>query len=371
MGLKLAIVPADTPAMRNARVDGRLALLVTLVAVTGCQGASSKLVAVPSPAATSSAASAAPSVAARVIAPARVVASGSVASGSVASGSVASGSVAPASVTPAAVLPAPSGSALGVLATLRVQGRGSKTGYSRAQFGPAWADVDHNGCDTRDDILNRDLTDRSWRAGTHDCVVLSGRLNEPYTGRVVIFSKSQATAVQIDHVVALSDAWQKGAAAWPASERLAFANDPLELLAVDGPANEAKGDGDAATWLPPNKAFRCTYVARQVTVKATYRLTITQAEHDAIAQVLAACPAQLVATAGSPAAALAPQPVQVSSAPAAPAVASVPPVAASGGGGVYYANCAAVRAAGKAPLHRGDPGYRSGLDRDDDGIACE
>ena len=169
-------------------------------------------------------------------------------------GALGSTSAARAAATaPSAVPKVVPGSALAVLATLKVQGRGPKTGYSRAQFGPAWQDVDHNGCDTRNDILNRDLTHRTWRTGTHDCVVLSGQLNEPYTGRLVFFSKAQATAVQIDHVVAISDAWQKGAANWPAAERLAFANDPLELLAVDGPTNEAKGDGDAATWLPPEQ----------------------------------------------------------------------------------------------------------------------
>jgi hypothetical protein len=249
-----------------------------------------------------------------------------------------------------------------------VAGRGPKTGYSRDQFGPAWSDVDHNGCDTRNDILNRDLQARSWRAGTHDCVVLSGRFTEPYTGREIVFSKARASLVQIDHVVALSDAWQKGAAGWPASERLAFANDPLELLAVDGPTNAAKGDGDAATWLPPNKAFRCTYVARQVAVKAKYKLTVTQAEHDAIARLLAGCTGQPIPTATTTPSS--PRSDPASSVPAPP-VATLPPVASPAPDATYYANCSAVRAAGKAPLHRGDPGYRAGLDRDDDGIACE
>ena len=116
--------------------------------------------------------------------------------------------------------------ALKVLETLTVGGRGPKTGYSRARFGRAWADVDHNGCDTRDDILNRDLSAKTWRSGTHDCVVLSGRFTEPYTGKAVTFSKSRASAIQIDHVVALSDAWQKGAAQWPAAERLSLRERP-------------------------------------------------------------------------------------------------------------------------------------------------
>jgi hypothetical protein len=181
-----------------------------------------------------------------------------------------------------------------VLATLTVQGRGPKTGYERDQFGAAWSDVDRNGCDTRDDVLNRDLGAKRWRPGTHDCVVIAGVLHDPYTGRRIVFAKADAEAVQIDHVVALSDAWQKGAAQWDATRRRAFANDPLNLLAVDGPANSQKGDGDAATWLPPRRAYRCRYVARQVAVKAKWKLAVTTAEHDAIARVLARCPQQRV-----------------------------------------------------------------------------
>jgi hypothetical protein len=188
--------------------------------------------------------------------------------------------------------PAPKPSADTVLATLLVKGRAPKTGYSREQFGPAWADVDRNGCDTRDDILNRDLADKQWRPGTHGCVVVAGRLVDPYTGRVLVFAKADAEAVQIDHVVSLSDAWQKGAAGWSFSRRRAFANDRLNLLAVDGPTNSQKGDGDTATWLPPRKSYRCRFVARQVAVKARWRLWVTQAEHDAMARVLSRCPDQ-------------------------------------------------------------------------------
>ena len=177
---------------------------------------------------------------------------------------------------------------------LTVKGRAPETGYSREQFGPAWSDVDHNGCDTRDDILNRDLVAKQWRVGTHGCVVIAGVLADPYTGRAIPFAKADASAVQIDHVVALSDAWQKGAAGWSPAKRLAFANDPLNLLAVDGPSNASKSDGDTATWLPPNKPYRCRFVARQVAVKAKYRLWVTAAERDAMRRVLAKCPDQLV-----------------------------------------------------------------------------
>jgi hypothetical protein len=196
---------------------------------------------------------------------------------------------------PASAMASPTvqpGTALALLATLPVKGRAPKTGYDRAAFGPRWADTDRNGCDTRNDVLARDLTPVTHRPGTRDCVVISGQLAEPYTGRTITFSKSDADAVHIDHVVALSDAWQKGAQSWSAGERRVFANDPLNLLAVDGPANSAKGDGDAATWLPPHKPSRCSMVARQVAVKAKYGLWVVPAERDAIARVLAGCPAE-------------------------------------------------------------------------------
>ena len=157
-----------------------------------------------------------------------------------------------------------------VLATLKTKGRAPKTGYARTQFGAAWADVDHNGCDTRNDILKRDMTDVTFKAGTHDCIVMSGTLADPYTGKTISFTRGNKTssAVQIDHVIALSDAWQKGAQKLSESQRKQLANDPYNLLAVDGPANQQKSDGDAATWLPKNKSFRCEYVARQIGVRA-------------------------------------------------------------------------------------------------------
>ncbi|MEO8282445.1 MAG: HNH endonuclease family protein [Pseudarthrobacter sp.] len=177
------------------------------------------------------------------------------------------------------------------LETIPVKGRAPKTGYSREEFGPAWADVDRNGCDTRNDILARDLEGETFKPGTQDCVVASGMLADKYTGTTINFVRgnSTSTAVQIDHLVALSDAWQKGAQKLSADQRKQLANDPLNLMAADGPTNGAKGDKDAATWLPPNKAFRCEYVVRQTAVKAKYSLWATQAEHDAIAGILATC----------------------------------------------------------------------------------
>jgi uncharacterized protein DUF1524 len=186
------------------------------------------------------------------------------------------------------------GSARATLDRLAVKGRAPKTGYARSQFGDGWVDVDRNGCDTRNDILRRDLADASIKDGTYGCVVLSGTRDDPYTGRRIPFVKGNttSTAIQIDHVVALSDAWQKGAQGWDADTRIRFANDPLNLLAVSQSANQSKSDGDAATWLPPNKSFRCDYVARQIAVKASYGLWVTGAERDAMARVLATCPGE-------------------------------------------------------------------------------
>ncbi|QGU01462.1 hypothetical protein CKALI_02885 [Corynebacterium kalinowskii] len=188
----------------------------------------------------------------------------------------------------------------GTLATLNslpVKGRAPKTGYERAQFGQAWTDdvnveYGHNGCDTRNDILQRDLVNETFKDGTRNCVVLTGLLHDPYTAADINFVRGQDTssAVQIDHVVALSNAWQTGAQQLSEEQRRNFANDPLNLLAVDGPANQQKGDGDAATWLPANKAFRCEYVTRQVNVKAKYQLWVTAPEKDAISNILVKCP---------------------------------------------------------------------------------
>jgi hypothetical protein len=200
---------------------------------------------------------------------------------------------------PASTSPGPTaGRALALLAALPVKGRAPRTGYTRAAFGPAWTDDNgaaggHNGCDTRNDILRRDLRDLMLKPGTRGCVVLRGRLADPYTGRLIDFVRGGRTsiAVQIDHVVALSDAWQTGAQQLTPEERIDLANDPRELLAVDGPTNEAKGDGDAATWLPPRRASWCGYVARQIEVKRAYRLWVTPAERDAMRRVLQRCPA--------------------------------------------------------------------------------
>lgn len=267
-------------------------------------------------------------------------------------------------LTPAAGSPggnaAGAGTALAQLETITVKGRAPKTGYSREMFGAAWPDMDGDGCDERNEILARDLTAITYKSGR--CVVATGTLADPYTGETIGFVRGTATsaAVQIDHIVALSDAWQKGAQQLSGGDRMALANDPLNLMAADGPANGAKGDGDAATWLPPNKGFRCEYVALQTAVKAKYGLWMTRAESDAIRNVLiSSCPDQPVPAGGGAVTAVAAAPVgKPAPAPAAP-------------GAVSYPNCTAVRSAGAAPIRAGDPGFEAKFDRDGDGIGCE
>ena len=188
--------------------------------------------------------------------------------------------------TPATTERALRGTALAALKQLAIKGRAPTTGYDREQFGGDWASVD--GCDTRSRILARDLRRPAYVAGS--CEIVTGVLEDPYTGRAIRFRLGGASEVDIDHVVALGDAWQKGAQQWSYRRRVQFANDALNLLAVDASANRQKGDGDAATWLPPRKRFRCRYVARQIAVKRRYRAWVTAAERDAMARVLARCP---------------------------------------------------------------------------------
>jgi hypothetical protein len=197
-----------------------------------------------------------------------------------------------AGISPSQADSVPSG--LTIIEAKVTKGRAAKTGYTRAQFGQTWADVDRNGCDTRNDILKRDLTGQVYKEKTRECVVLSGTLVDPFSGETINFVRGNVSSmeVQIDHVVAMSNAWQTGAFKLSIKERTAFANDPMNLLAVKGRLNSQKGDGDAATWLPPLKSFRCDYVARQIAVKIKYKLWFTAPEKEAMIRILMSCPEQ-------------------------------------------------------------------------------
>lgn len=241
-----------------------------------------------------------------------------------------------------------------LVGSVPVKGRAPMTGYDRGRFGQAWLDADRNGCDTRNDVLREHLADVVVATGSNGCMVSSGRLDDPYTGTVIHYVRGDGTLVDVDHVVALGNAWVTGAAQWDVRKRAAFANDPMNLLPVDASVNRQKGDGDAATWLPPHTPFRCGYVARQVGVKAKYGLWLTPPELAAVERVLAACPDQA--------------PVPDSGAPPLVDQHVVDPGPRADGS---YENCDAARAAGATPVHRGDPGYGPHLDGDGDGTACE
>lgn len=179
--------------------------------------------------------------------------------------------------------------ATNILERLEIKGRAPKTGYDRKEFYSGWPDIE--GCSLRQRIIKRELGNNAT-LDDNNCTIIAGEFDEPYTGTHMVFHEKTdfSKNIQIDHIVALSDAWQKGAQYLDKDTRYSIATDPLNLLAVESKANQGKSDGDAATWLPPNKAFRCQYVARQISVKYKYSLWITEAEHDAMSRILETCP---------------------------------------------------------------------------------
>ncbi|OKJ99737.1 hypothetical protein AMK26_27455 [Streptomyces sp. CB03234] len=170
---------------------------------------------------------------------------------------------------------------------LAVKGRGPKTGYDRDEFGYAWLDtadgvpLARNGCDTRNDLLRRDGQKLRFRDGS-DCVVVAMTLDDPYTGKAIEWRKQQASEVQVDHVVPLSYSWQMGSSRWPERKREQLANDPLNLLPVDGPTNSSKGDSGPASWLPPDRTIRCSYAVRFAQAALKYELPVTAADKGAM-----------------------------------------------------------------------------------------
>jgi hypothetical protein len=179
---------------------------------------------------------------------------------------------------------------------LRVAEKASLDGYERGcgngegcVFGPAWADVDRNGCDQRNDVLHRDLTEVEVRQGTQGCVVIAGVLDDPYTGRTVRFEKADAAEVPIDHVVPLAAAWGQGAAAWSDDQRRTFANDLANLMATTRSENSAKGDSTADEWVPADPSYGCSYATVVVTVKSAYALAVTPVEWETLRSLLATC----------------------------------------------------------------------------------
>jgi hypothetical protein len=264
--------------------------------------------------------------------------------------------------------PSAPGTALATLETLKVADFSSNGTYKRDAFGEAWADVDKNNCDTRNDILKRDI-----KGATVDskCLVQKGAFNDPYTGKVINFDRSKGGGggIDIDHIIPLSLAWKTGASEWDASKRLSFANDPLNLMASDSSENRKKGDKDASAYLPPNAGFHCEYVARQVTVRAKYGTWITPAEKKAIYTVLQTCPTQTLASADGS--------LPVNPTPVVPPVDTpAPPVEtlaepAAGGEDPKFTSCTKAKAAGFGPYTKADVEYTWYKDGDNDGTVCE
>jgi len=259
------------------------------------------------------------------------------------------------------------------LSQLTVKGRAPMTGYSRDMFGSAWQDLDNNGCDQRDDALWRASLGHAQRSDS--CTVTRATVIDVYTGKTIIYIRGgdYANGLDIDHVVALGDAWSSGIGYKSDTVRTRLANDPLNLLAVDPSSNRQKGDSNAASWLPPRTAYRCSYVARQIAVKKKYALSVTPSERDAMARVLQTCPLVRI-----PAGGLAPL-----SPPGLKNVGGNPPLGGGGttnaGGSVsngkldpQFSSCAKAKAAGYGPYVKGkDPEYSWYRDGDSDGTVCE
>ena len=241
-----------------------------------------------------------------------------------------------------------------VLEPLVVDDRPSPDRPYRREEWPHWDDIDGNGCDGREDALLR-ASQQPAQVGD-GCRVLSGSWVSPYDG----VATSDPADIQIDHLVPLADAFASGGWRWEVGRRRLFANDQQELIAASAASNQAKGSKAPDEWRPPDRGVWCAYAVAWVRIKVTYDLTATTRERDALGQMLDTCGPEtpLDAAPGGPA-----------GAPSATVTTAPPPAAA--GGEAYFANCAAARAAGAAPIRRGEPGYRDRLDGDGDGVACE
>lgn len=267
----------------------------------------------------------------------------------------------------AANVPVPSVSTRDRLTVLSVDDRPSPQGVYRREEWPHWADVDGNGCDARQDALIAWSTVPATvnRAGT--CKVIAGSWVSPYD----LKASNNAGDFDVDHLVPLANAFQSGGWAWSTERRRAFANNPGELVVASASSNRSKGADSPDQWRPSNRDSWCAYADGWVKVKSAWGLTVTTSERDALGQMLDTCGiAGPVWPLGGTVFVVPEASVTGSPPPTAPPSAPVAP-APSPGGDVYYANCAAARAAGAAPLRVGQPGYRAGLDGDKDGIACE
>jgi Protein of unknown function (DUF1524)/Excalibur calcium-binding domain len=257
------------------------------------------------------------------------------------------------------------------LASLPVKGWAPMTGYSRAMFGIAWSDSDHNGCDQRDDALWRASLQRGVRSD--GCTVTSAKVTDVYTSHVIHFVRGglYSQGLDIDHVVALGNAWATGGQYESAAIRLKIATDPLNLLAVDPSQNRQKSDSNAASWLPPVASYRCSYVARQIAVKKKYGLWVVAPEKAAMQRILNTCPLRRIPVGGLP------YPMAADLRPPKPSITTTtishsPTSVAAGGDDPRFATCAAAKAQGYGPYVQGkDPEYYWYRDGNHNGVDCE
>lgn len=257
------------------------------------------------------------------------------------------------------------------LASLPVKGWAPMTGYSRAMFGIAWSDTDQNGCDQRDDALWRASLQRGVR--TNGCTVTSATVTDVYTNYVIHFVRGglYSQGLDIDHVVALGNAWATGVQYESATIRLKIATDPLNLLAVDPSQNRQKSDSNAGSWLPPVASYRCAYVARQIAVKKKYGLWVVAPEKAAMQRILNTCPLRRIPVGGlayPTAAELRPVKLSTTSTTLSHSTTSL----AAGALDPRFATCAAAKAAGYGHYVQGkDPEYAWYRDGNHNGVDCE
>ena len=174
------------------------------------------------------------------------------------------------------------GSALALLQTVRVENE-YQVGYDRALF-EHWRDIDGDGCDSRDQVLKRDSISLP-QVDPVNCNVIAGDWVSPYDGA----KWTNPSDIDIDHVIALKEAWDSGAWAWSAAQRKAFANDTSDsrtLLAVTDSVNQSKSDKDPSNWLPPLQSYTCTYLGNWIAVKVRWSLSMDSSEFGRIKNLL-------------------------------------------------------------------------------------
>ena len=245
-----------------------------------------------------------------------------------------------------------------LLAALRLAPEVDPGGYDREAFGYPAAGTDSRGCNSRARVLVRDSTTPA-QVAYPGCKVLAGRWVDATTGSAY----EDPGQVSIDHLVPLKEAYRSGASTWSTAQLVTFGNDverPEALRVIGGSGNAAKGDKDPARWRPLLRSSWPAYARAWLVVKVAYALSADPAEAEALRDMLAGADGAGATTPASSSTSIPPGPTTITGLPGP--TESTP---------TSFSSCSAVRAAGKAPLLQGQPGYSRTLDGDGDGIACE